>query len=836
MSEYAIWNELGNLHLNAGAYDDAIKAYRKALELESTFGLAMYNLAKAQARKGNYSEAISLYRRSLSGLEGSQEKAIAWNKLGDAHFMIGDYPNALTSYQKAVDLAPGNDGFQHDLVALRLEIANLESEGEKAVSQATVEPGSFERARQAEEQDSVDGIHPEAFGDEIRQTAEAIDGFLEPAELQAIQQDHSGFVGDVAYLNAHVDMIPGEPAVPQVDDTVIALSAPVPGSLEGTGVEGEPSQGMASSLPPAMLEEGAVREIFIDCIFPNPYQPRVEVDVEDLVDSVREYGIIQPLLATLEAGGRYVLIAGERRLEAARQVGMDKVPVIVRAADEQQRLELALVENVQRQGLGVLELAEAYRQLGEEFGLSHGEIARRVGRSRVAVTNVLRLLNLPDEVKRALTGRRISEGHARALLALPAASLQVEGLRQILAENLSVRQTEALVRAPSLAEQQVRAAVSVQEPTGLEDEVKTPDSAAQVECPTENLATPATRLALESEAADFTEERQVPPEVELLAGRVTESEEGSEEEDEDLAAVEGMDIWSSLDVPPAAPNGPPQQAEAEVSEDAVPAFESLFHACAGESGWMPLPGREVGGDSSSEGVKEPEAVRSSAPIPEMPAVQEEQDEGAIDRRQPSGNGSLPPGVSVTSPDEVNLRGVIATYKRVTEMNPENSAAWDKLGDLYSSLGQYEEAISAFQQAISVDASKEDYYYHLGQAYMAKGWFADAIRVFQEAVRLNPGCIYAHSALASSFRHLGRDEDARAHIEIVAPKMAHEKEYNQACFEAICGNVARALDLLRQSIQRNQTSVDQIRKDPDLALLHGDPRFDALMSEAVYLTG
>jgi len=196
--------------------------------------------------------------------------------------------------------------------------------------------------------------------------------------------------------------------------------------------------------------EGGVTYVPVGHISPNPRQPRGDMDAEELGEltaSIREHGVLQPLIVTpIEASGQYTLIAGERRLEAAKHAGLSSVPVIVRQATDQQRLELALIENVQRADLSPLEEAEAYRQLAEDFSLSHEEISLRVGKSRVAVTNTLRLLKLPDAVKNALIEQRVSEGHARALLALPTPEAQAAALHTILARELNVRQTEELVR------------------------------------------------------------------------------------------------------------------------------------------------------------------------------------------------------------------------------------------------------------------------------------------------------------------------------------------------------------------------------------------------------
>jgi ParB family chromosome partitioning protein len=196
--------------------------------------------------------------------------------------------------------------------------------------------------------------------------------------------------------------------------------------------------------------EAGVLQIPIDQIIPNPHQPRTHFDQQDLSElasSIREHGVLQPLLVT--AGStpeQYILIAGERRLLASRQAGLDRVPVMIREATEQERVELALIENLQRSDLSPLETAEAYRQLSEDYALPHEQIANRVGKSRTSVTNTLRLLKLPSEVQQALAGGQISEGHARALLGLPSSQAQTAALQTILKKELTVRQTEALVR------------------------------------------------------------------------------------------------------------------------------------------------------------------------------------------------------------------------------------------------------------------------------------------------------------------------------------------------------------------------------------------------------
>ncbi|HEY9527861.1 MAG TPA: ParB/RepB/Spo0J family partition protein [Anaerolineales bacterium] len=195
--------------------------------------------------------------------------------------------------------------------------------------------------------------------------------------------------------------------------------------------------------------EGGISQIPVDAIQRNPRQPREKFDIdelENLAASIREHGVIQPLVLSPGKNGVYTLIAGERRLQAARKAGLKTVPVVIRHATDQQLLELALIENVQRADLNAIEEAEAYQHLAKEFKLSHETIATRVGKSRVAVTNTLRLLDASAAVKQALVDGRITEGHARALLALSTAKAQEMLLNQVVNLDLSVRQTEALAR------------------------------------------------------------------------------------------------------------------------------------------------------------------------------------------------------------------------------------------------------------------------------------------------------------------------------------------------------------------------------------------------------
>ena len=222
-------------------------------------------------------------------------------------------------------------------------------------------------------------------------------------------------------------------------------SDPMPSSAKrGLG------RGLDALIPGPDAPNMGVAHLPVSAIGRNPRQPRAKLDpaeLEDLANSIREHGVIQPLIVTQTlTPGQYTLVAGERRLEASKLAGLSSVPALIREATEQQLLEVALVENIQRSDLGPLETALAYKHLSDDFGLSHEAIAARVGKKRVTVTNTLRLLKLPERVLEALAAGELTEGHARVLLGLPTPEMQLAAFDTVQRHSYTVRQTEDLVQ------------------------------------------------------------------------------------------------------------------------------------------------------------------------------------------------------------------------------------------------------------------------------------------------------------------------------------------------------------------------------------------------------
>ena len=208
-----------------------------------------------------------------------------------------------------------------------------------------------------------------------------------------------------------------------------------------------------SSLIPEKVKYGEILHLDIDSIVPSEYQPRrvfKDEALEELASSIKEKGVIQPVIVKRSTINTFQLIAGERRLRAARKAGLDKIPAIVKDAAPVEVLELALIENIQREDLNPLEAAEAFQRLINDFKLTHDELSRKVGKDRATVTNYLRILKLPPDIKKWIADGSLSLGHAKALLQIESPSLQIEAARKIIQKGLSVRETEALSKKTSL--------------------------------------------------------------------------------------------------------------------------------------------------------------------------------------------------------------------------------------------------------------------------------------------------------------------------------------------------------------------------------------------------
>ncbi|MBO6792441.1 MAG: ParB/RepB/Spo0J family partition protein [Balneolaceae bacterium] len=229
---------------------------------------------------------------------------------------------------------------------------------------------------------------------------------------------------------------------------------------KGETGDNSPKKGVEKTIADPVERVNIVLNVPVDHIRANPHQPRTEFDEErldELADSIKTHGLIQPITVRYIGEKRFELIAGERRLRASKLAGIAEIPAYIREADDEQSMAFALIENIQRQDLNPLEVAMGYKRLIDEFEYTQAEVANRVGKNRTTVTNMLRLLNLPDFIQTALINDQISIGHARALITIEDQALQAKLLKNIINEEWTVRQVEDAVRAVNAPEKKKKA-------------------------------------------------------------------------------------------------------------------------------------------------------------------------------------------------------------------------------------------------------------------------------------------------------------------------------------------------------------------------------------------
>jgi ParB family chromosome partitioning protein len=229
---------------------------------------------------------------------------------------------------------------------------------------------------------------------------------------------------------------------------------------------------------PVPAETGALRTLPVDIIERGKYQPRVDMhqeSLQDLADSISEQGVVQPIVVRGTGEGRYEIIAGERRWRAAQLAGLHEIPAVIRDVDDRSAIAIALIENIQRENLNPIEEARALKRLVDEFGVTHEEAAQAVGRSRAAVSNLLRLLDLEDAVKEMVERRELEMGHARALLALTGRK-QVDAARHVIGRRLTVRATETLVQQMQESRRTRKSAAASKDPNVLQLEARLSDT------------------------------------------------------------------------------------------------------------------------------------------------------------------------------------------------------------------------------------------------------------------------------------------------------------------------------------------------------------------------
>jgi len=941
-------------------------------------------MAAKNLKSNHYQEAIQAYKHALESTTDGADQASVWANIGNIYLILQNVPAAVDAFLAAARLDPSSYDF--DCIIERITTNGYLDEPAMVMAKDMYALESVKTSLEAETEIEV-GVDQSAAEALVAETDNAPAGeivMVEPLALIELSEivaetdstePASSEASDLVMTEATVEEVPAEV---EVVETPVSSEAPemdadpaIPEPVaEETNPEFEAAEPIAATeTSPSEAEVAEVEAAFepepvsVYTLIPvaelveNPLRLRASMQSEDLVESVRQHGILQPLVVTRLTDGKYMVVTGNRRLEAARLVGLENVPAIVRSANERELLELALIENIQRINLNSLELAEAYQLLAENFGMSLESIAATVGKSSAVVTATISLLKLTEEGKQALLEKSISEGHARALVTIDLPALQNNALVYILENRLGVRQTEDLVRIilnavavsqsyaePYHAEDWDAASQPESEPieaaVEVELEIQETELVVEMELPLVEIET-AIEMVSESEVAQSLDQDALSnpePVLEETAGAVeiviepeaTQSLDQvmiSDPESVFEATASAVEVDLDLDalstgeqvvIPVVTADevidflmAVSRQSETSVEKHANEQMAEQSDNQAAEAdetfdfSWILREAetknqiQEVGMDlpASSEALEEEIlektatlltsavettfAAANSAAAPDLAiqtevsvensvfspvledalqtkdenleAVIEEIVQFTSDGDSPLGEtqpeasqaqpSAMPEAAAVLSVPETasqkpegpevrtQLKGLeaIAVYRRVVENNPANVRIWHLLGNLYSEIGQYDEAIECLKRTIELEPGKYTNYYHLGLTLATARRYTDAILALEKTIELTPQHILAHCSLAGCYRQIGQEAEAQMHIEIARPKLVNEKAYNRACFESIAGNTDQAIELLQIAITTDNTPLEWLLRDPDLGFIRDDLRFQALIA-------
>ncbi len=752
---YPLWNELGNIYKKAGDYQDAINAYAKA----------------------------------IAAMPDDAGKATLWNEMGETYLQLNQNESAAAAFQNALAISPQHEKARNNF----LSVADRLMEG-KPEPLAPEQPASSEQIISTLEVENAPETETEEQSIELSEP-EVTESNSESSQTPLIVTIEEELAHTQPQVNDE-ELNEGE-ALPDIATAMAGLVEPADSEIQA--VETEVSSGWEA--PETLVSDGIAilpspapyQEISVDLINSNPYPIREHLNVDSLLDSVRLYGVLQPLLLASDSDQDYfVVISGERRLEAARQVGLQSVPAIVREADPRLRLELALTENLHVDTLNPLDVARTYQHLLAEYELTIEQLAERICVTEESIKNALRLLELSEGVRKALAQAEINITQALSLLELKTAQVQENMLRFVLENKLSARETIELVRK-ALGETAVMAAIQ----GGEEEENK----------------------------IELMEDDEIVTESEHLVEQTIESVEADEikENSAEVELIEEVENTSQMVLPLADVLRDEQIDPIEEIEKPYDQ-ELIVDSISTEALLNQLPD-----DVTPALALQPTPLETEVDVMEQPVLEVVVAEEQIEQDLPL--VATEEIVEEQSPAKVLDQKSLAeleTYKLVSEINPASDRAWATLGNLYSDMGFYEDAVISYQQAIQLVPERVAYHNNLGNALSHLQRHEEAIDAFHKVIALDPEHVFAHCSLISNFRKLGREKEAQVHIKFAASRMKLEKAYNQACFQAICGNNDLAIDLLKLALERENPSVEMLKSDPDLDFLRDDPRFAELV--------
>ncbi len=853
MSELEIWNELGNIYFNTGAFDEAIRTYQKAIELGHGCGQSYSNLASIYTHQGHYAEAIPLLQKGIDLLTEANSKAFLWNQLGEAYRNLEDYSNATAAHRKAAELDPENTAFQDNLAEVELASRQLNTHSSRGTSR--IETGLAGNSLQAES-DAVPEIHSSLIDSTVSPESGTACWVFKDNQPQIDNKENASespesspmILGNRVLSEASTEEIHASDQ-DITDRQTIALADENPQSVD-------PEAGQSKNARAhALLRLGIIH-------WHNREYERAIQFLEMALEKV-----VRPKDNFLEALCH----------NAIALVDTDLGKTVEAIQAYQSAASLAPERIFPWNSLGNLNcMLEHYEDAMAAFreGIEHnpkdaiswnglGDVYHKLGRFEDAISayqlgNVFENQTLDEDVIKAYE-MTIEADQENPQVWNEAGAIYIEtgAYEDAIAsfhKAIELDADNATFQANlEKAEQALGQGNHMTEPSRLE---------TQPEIHLENNP--------QSDSSDAITASPAGEEINTVPSESTGSEETHEREDETAAEESSCAGDKTSEVAPEAAYFV-FKTEPSLGKGLHPAeryspvgAETVMNSAKSMPAYSTHPQIEQA-FPAGQGLGNPETDASALfiqlpPRAMKPGSTEDRirpsygkndwqftsSENHADGREPSG---FTPEIRTNDPiRQVNAKGNsvidkapidlhilerdIAAYRRITDLNPLNDRAWDALGNMYETAGLHSEAIKAFEQAIALSPEKEAYHYHLGIALGYQMHYDKAIQAFEDVIALNPNYVLAHCALGAYYHKVGKEADAQEHIAIARPSMEAENEYNRACFESISGNTDRAFELLETALEKQQVQTAMLRSDPDLDFIRNDARFEALLNQVV----
>ncbi len=782
-----VWHEQGKIYLNKGAYDEAVCAFQKSIELEHGNGWSYFNLAQTYVCKGKYTEAIQLYHKSIKLFKSNCEKAITWSRLGNIYQQKNDIQNAITAKKIALELDPENEQIKNELMEIHNSL-NLQSKSEDddIRSRTTMETTALQRFL--------------ADATTELETSSSFD--YEYSQMGPLTQSQN--MGTARLWNERGNV------------------------LMNTGAFNNASHAYNKAIK-------------LDADFGWPFGNLALIAVKNgkYADAVPLYKKCIKLLKTKQEkavvwnrlGNAYRKMNDYINAIQAHRKAIELDPKNINAKQDLIRIhnDLGHIKTAINLLTASLDKASAWNMLGNAYRrLSDYESATDAFQKAVDLApddfafkfdlvesikeRRLKLQPSTDEVKE--TGRKDIEELKIAVKKAGETTLIYDNQPGPLGELMEIEPDLKAVRGDRFAQvgeifvpgQKTREKYPIGEPAKRKVE-PTPIRRKQVDMPAPAYLSDGSEIINAGISNNSTSSyRNMWHLDEALSSfqKVTES-----------TTTESLDPALMIY----------QHAVELVSSETGSGYSS-----GGNGSFSPLPAlsSETRPTMVKTMLREPMEFVVAEPAPDI----EEAQEVISEDDQTQEYLPVPAIARVPSKPQKSagkLERDILTYQTVTGINPKNARAWHTLGNLQRSAGRYDEAAASLEKAVDLDPSQEVFHYHLGLVYAALNRFEDAVETFKKVIQINPEYNLAHATLAGYYNKLGYIEDYNFHMAIAKRTMQDEKEYNQACFEAICGNVEKAIELLKIALKQEQTTPDWVNRDPDFDNIRSDERFQALLA-------